>query len=156
MSEGEVSAQDELPRVLLFVVALLCGLFLALAVHIALTATGNGIAGPWQTLFPNNAAELKAAFAWWAITLSGCLGSLTAILLLRAATPRGGSRILRLSLGLIFFGVLAAAGHGVSAAPPAGIIPTAAINLVAMSLGGFMAFCTTHFALSIAKTRARN
>jgi hypothetical protein len=154
MSDAEVSAQDGLPRVLLFAVALICGLFLALAVHIALTGTGNGLAGPWRDLFPPHAAELKAAFAWWAIALSGCLGSFFAILLLRAAPPRGSApRIFRLSLGIIFFGLLAAAGHGVAAAPPGETIATAATNLAAMSLGGFMAFCTTHFALSAARAK---
>jgi hypothetical protein len=151
MSEIGGSAA-ELPRVLRFAVALVCGLFLALAVHIGLTAAGDGLAGPWRDLFPTHAAQLKAALAWWAIALAGCLGSFFAILLLRATPPRAlASPIFRLGIGIGFFGLLAAAGHQAAAAPPAGAIATAATNLAAMGLGGFMALCTTHFTLPAAR-----
>jgi hypothetical protein len=153
MSDFDIPPPVVLPRAVLFVMALLCGLLLALAVHISLSAAGGGLAGPWRELFPAHAAQLKAALAWWAVALSGCVGSFFAILLLRADPAQGpGARLLRLCLGIAFFVLLAAAGHSVSATPAAGIIPTAVTNLAAMSLGGFMAFCTTRFALSVATT----
>jgi hypothetical protein len=154
MGETDASAPLELPRVLLFAIALLCGLFLALAVHIALTHSGNGLARPWRDLFPTHADELQAALAWWAIAAAGCLGSWLAILLLQGTQHTPARRIFRLFLGMAFFCLLAAAGHTVASTPAGAPAATAAANLAAMLLGGFMAFCTAHFALSVADASA--
>jgi hypothetical protein len=139
-------ASGKLPRVLIFTTAVTCGLFLALAVHIALEGAGAGLTRIWRDLFPTSTAQLESALAWWAIGASGCLGAWAAILLLRPSTRWPAHRLLRLSFGLGFFCLLAAAGH----AAPAGSMGTAlavAANLAAMGLGAFMASCTAHFAL---------
>jgi hypothetical protein len=136
-----------LPRVLIFTAAVTCGLFLALAVHIALDGAGAGLTRVWRDLFPTSTAQLGSALAWWAIGASACIGAWATILLLRPSTRWPAPRMLRLCLGLGFFCLLAAAGH----AAPAGSMGTAAAttaNLAAMSLGAFMAFCTAHFALA--------
>jgi len=149
MNATEAPAEDALPRILVFVLAIGCGLFLALTTHIALTSAGIGLAAPWQDLFPIHGQQLKAALAWWAIAISGCMGSFVVVLLLRARPSRGpGGRILRLGAGIFFFCLLAVAGHAVATAPAASLVATAATNLAAMSLGGFMALCTAHFALA--------
>ncbi len=146
--EAQSSTEPELPRVLLFVTALTCGLFLALAVHIALTGAGAGLTSMWHTLFSTSMDQLKSALAWWAIGISGCIGSLGAILLLRRISAgRPAHRFLRLSLGVAFFCLLAAAGHAALSPPDIGAAITVGANLAAMSFGAFMAFCTAHLTI---------
>lgn len=148
MREAHSPMQQELPRVLLFILALTCGLFLALVVHIALSSAKVGLTSMWRDLFPTSANQLKSAMAWWVIGIAGCAGSWGAIRLLRSTSARPPvQHVLRLSLGGAFFCLLAAAGHAASSAADTGIAATAAANLAAMSLGAFMAFCTTHFSI---------
>ncbi len=146
----------ELPRVLLFVTALTCGLLLALAVHMALTGAGAGLTSMWHTLFPSSMDQFKSALAWWAIGIAGCVGSLGAVLLLQK--PAAGQplrRFLRLIVGLTFFCLLAAAGH--AAASPSDVAPaiTVGANLAAMGFGAFMALCTAHLTIDRGDVRTR-
>jgi hypothetical protein len=83
MQEAGVSTRGGSPRVLIYMTALACGLFLALAVHIALTAAGVGLTGASPELFFSSKNQLNLALAWWAIGLAGCFGSLAAIILTR-------------------------------------------------------------------------
>jgi hypothetical protein len=134
--ETGASARAEWPRVLVYATALACGLFLALAVHIGLSAAGIGLAGLTFDAVFSGKNQINTALSWWAIGIAGCLGSLAAI-----AVTRRFNRILAVG----FFLVLAAAGHKATA--PAGSAAAAtAINLAAMTLGGFMAFFAAHFA----------
>jgi hypothetical protein len=145
MQQPEVSTQPELPRVLIYITGLACGVFLALAVHIGLTAAGAGLATALREVFAAGTDQTKTALAWWAIGLAGCFGSLGAILLLRKTADRRLPRLLRLGLGLAFFCLLAAAGSKASSAPVIGVAMTTAANLAAMGLGAFMAFFAAHF-----------
>lgn len=131
--------------VLIYVIALTCGLCLALAVHIGLTAIGFGLSGPALEVFFFGKDQIKTAIAWWAIGISGCFGALAAIMVARQWNrPRG--QWLRAALVLAFVCLLAAAGHKAAAPPGSGTAVTTAMNLVAMTLGGFMAFFAAHFA----------
>ena len=147
MGEADSSAPQQLPRVLIFTTALTCGVLLALAVNIALNAAGVGLASLGRELFPTHQDQLKSALAWWAICLAGCIGSWAVILLLRSTSTGKSAQRLRLGLAIAFFCLLAAAGH--EAAPVAGLgtATITAVNLAAVGLGAFMAFCTVHFAL---------
>jgi uncharacterized BrkB/YihY/UPF0761 family membrane protein len=148
MSEAHSSPPQEFSRAQLFSIAVMCGLFLALVVHIALSSANVGLTSTWRDLFPTSANQLRSALAWWAIGASACAGSWSAVLLLRQNPNRQPlRRFLRVSLGAAFFCVLAAAGHGVFSTPAIGAAATAASNLAAITLGAFMAFCATHFAL---------
>jgi hypothetical protein len=51
-----------------------------------------------------------------------------------------------IGLGLLFFCLLAVAGHEANAAAPGSAAMSTAANLAAMALGGFMAFFAAHFA----------
>jgi hypothetical protein len=142
------SMPAEMPRALLFTTALTCGLLLALVVHIALTGAGAGLTSIWHTLFSSSMDQLKSALAWWAIGISGYVGSWSTILLLRRTSAgRPLHRLLRVSLGLGFFCLLAAAGHTVASAPPVETAMGAGANLAGMTFGAFMAFCATHFSI---------
>src|SRR4051812_21716181 len=144
MQDAEASTPRE-SRVLIYTTALTCGLFLALAVHIALTAAGFGLAGAAVEVFLSGKDQINTALAWWAIGIAGCFGSLAAIAIARRM-HRPGLRIVRLALALAFICLLAVAGR--KAAAPAGseAALTTAVNLAAMMLGGFMAFFAAHFA----------
>ncbi len=144
MQEAGVSTQAE-SRVLIYTTALICGLFLALAVHIGLTAAGIGLAGAAVEVFLSGTDQINTALAGWAIGIAGCFGSLAAIVLARRLN-RPGLRIVRLSLALAFVCLLAGAGHKAAAPAASGAALTTAVNLAAMTLGGFMAFFAAHFA----------
>lgn len=144
MQEAGASTRSE-SRVLIYTTALTCGLFLALAVHIALTAAGLGLAGAAVDAFLSGKDQINTALAWWAIGIAGCFGSLAVIVLARRLN-RPGLRILRLMLGFGFVCILAAAGHKAASPPGSAAALTTAVNLAAMTLGGFMAFFAAHFA----------
>jgi hypothetical protein len=145
MTEAGASTAAGQPRVLIYITALACGLFLALSVHIGLTAAGLGLASAARETFFAGKNQINIAMAWWAIGIAGCLGSLGAIVIARRLN-RPGLRALRLALVFAFFCLLAFAGRKAAAPPGSGAAMTAAINLAAMTLGGFMAFFAAHFA----------
>jgi hypothetical protein len=144
MQEAEASTRAE-SRVLIYTTALTCGLFLALAVHIGLTAAGVGLAGSAVEVFLSGRDQINTALAWWAIGIAGCFGSLAVIVLARRLN-RPGLHILRLILGFAFFCILAVAGYKAASPPGSQAALTTAVNLAAMTLGGFMAFFAAHFA----------
>jgi|SRR3954454_18783698 hypothetical protein len=144
MQEAGAPTRSE-SRVLIYTTALICGLFLALAVHIVLTAAGLGLAGAAVGAFLSGKDQINTALAWWAIGIAGCFGSLAVIVLARRLN-RPGLHILRLTLGIAFVSILAVAGHKAASAPGNAAALTTAVNLAAMTLGGFMAFFAAHFA----------
>jgi hypothetical protein len=144
MQEAGAPARSE-SRVLIYMAALTCGLLLALAVHIALTAAGLGLAGAAAGAFLSGKDQINTALAWWAIGIAGCFGSLAVIVLARRLN-RPGLDSLRLTLGIGFVCILAAAGHKAAAPTGNAAALTTAVNLAAMTLGGFMAFFAAHFA----------
>jgi hypothetical protein len=143
MQEAGASTRSE-SRVLIYTAALTCGLFLALAVHIGLTAAGVGLAGA-AVEFLSGKDQINTALAWWAIGIAGCFGSLAVIVLARRLN-RPGLRVLRLVLALAFVCILAVAGRKAASPPGSEAALTTAVNLAAMTLGGFMAFFAAHFA----------
>jgi hypothetical protein len=144
MQEAGASTPSE-SRVLIYTTALTCGLFLALAVHIGLTAAGVGLATAAREVLFSGKDQINTALAWWAIGIAGCCGSLAAIVLARQLN-RPGLRLLRVTLALAFVCLLAVAGRKAAAPPGSGAAMTTAMNLAAMTLGGFMAFFAAHFA----------
>ena len=144
MQEAGASMRAE-SRALIYTTALTCGLFLALAVHIGLTAAGVGLAGAAVEVFLSGKDQINTALAWWAIGIAGCSGSLAAIFFARRLN-RPGLRVVRLTLALAFIGLLAVAGRKAAVPPGSQAALTTAVNLAAMTLGGFMAFFAAHFA----------
>jgi hypothetical protein len=144
MQEAGASTRSE-SRVLIYTTALTCGVFLALAVHIGLTAAGFGLAGAAVEVFLSGKDQINTALAWWAIGIAGCFGSLAVVLLARRLR-RPGLGILRLTLAIAFVCMLAVAGHKAGSTAGSHAALTTAVNLAAMTLGGFMAFFAAHFA----------
>jgi hypothetical protein len=144
MQEAGATARSE-SRALIYTTALTCGLLLALAVHIGLTAAGIGLAGAAAEAFLSGKDQINTALAWWAIGIAGCLGSLAAIALARRLN-RPLLRGVRLTLIAAFICVLAVAGRKAATPPGSEAALTTAGNLAGMALGGFMAFFAAHFA----------
>lgn len=145
MQEAGASTPSELPRVLMYTMALACGLLMALAVHIGLTAAGLGLGTATRGVLFSAKDQINTALAWWAIGISGCLGSLATIVLTRRPN-RPGLKILRLTLALAFFCLLAVAGRKAGAPSGSSAAATTAVNFAAMIFGAFLAFFAAHFA----------
>ena len=145
MQQAGPSTPSDSPRALIYTTALACGLFLALAVHIGLTAAGLGLGTAARGVLFSDKDQINTALAWWAIGIAGCSGSLAAIVIARRLN-RPGLKILRVTLAFAFFCLLAAAGRKAATPPGSGAAITTAVNLAAMTFGGFMAFFAAHFA----------
>jgi hypothetical protein len=140
--------QRELSPGLIFATAVTCGTFAALAAHILLRGAGIELVAMWRHLAPSNAAETKAALAWWATAGTGLAVSWIAVVMLKArpiALRR--ARILQwwLAAGLVVG--LAAIGHLAAAPANMAAVYKVAGSLAAVSLGTRMALCATHFAM---------
>ncbi len=133
------------PHALIYTTALVCGLLLALSVHIGLTAMGYGIAGATPETFLSGKNQISLALAWWAIGIAGCLGSLAAIYLSRRMNSLP-LQIVRMTIAAAFFCVLTVAGHQTAAPAGSGAAMNVITNLAAIALGGFMAFFAAYFA----------
>jgi hypothetical protein len=134
------------PRRLILAGATITGVMLALAVHMLGQRFGLDLGGLWRN-DPANFMPAGSAIAWWLIAAMGFVsGYVAANLLDSAASGRIPRRMRHFLIGI---GVLVLAGAGQAASAP-NAIPTASgviAGLIALVLGGIMAFCGAHFAL---------
>jgi hypothetical protein len=134
------------PRRLILAAATISGVMLALAVHMLGQRFGLDLGGLWRN-DPTNFMPAGSAIAWWLIAAMGFVsGYVAANLLDSAASGRIPRRLRHFLIGI---GVLVLAGAGQAASAP-NAIPTASgviAGLIALILGGIMAFCGAHFAL---------
>lgn len=126
---------------------MMCGMLLALAVHVLGQRFGLDLGGLWRVDDARVLVPAGAALAWWLIATVGfCGGYFTATLMHSAVSghiPR------RMRQFLVVTGVLLAAAAGQAASAPSAI-PTASgvlAGLTALCLGVVLAFCGAHFAL---------
>ena len=139
------------PRRLLLAGATISGVMLALAVHMLGQRFGLDLGGLWRTdpgrIDPASFMPAGSAIAWWVIAAMGLVsGHVTASLMDSAASGRIPRRLRQFLIGI---GVLVLAGAGQAASAP-NAVPTASgviAGLIAVVLGGVMAFCGAHFAL---------
>ncbi len=134
------------PRRLILAGATISGVMLALAVHMLGQRFGLDLGGLWRN-DPASFMPAGSAVAWWLIAAMGFVSGYVAANLLDSAASGHIPR--RLRHFLIAIGVLVLAGAGQAASAP-NAIPTASgviAGLVALVLGGIMAFCGAHFAL---------
>ena len=134
-------------RRLHYATAIACGVFAALAVHIALTVVGAGL----DTVLRDNAAghrqQVASALAWWAIAGAGFVGGWgTGAYLIAAA--RGRDFIFRLAqrvLVAVVFAVATAAGIMSKSGNLGGTLDVVG-GLTALGLGLVCAFCGARLA----------
>jgi hypothetical protein len=134
------------PRRLILGGAMICGVLLALAVHMLGARYGLDLGGLWRT-DTHEFMPAGAAIAWWLIaTVAFSGGYFTANLMDSAVSGQIPQRMRQL---LIAVGVLILAGAGQTASAPSPI-PTISgmlAGLAALALGAAMAFCGAYFAL---------
>ena len=133
-------------RRLHYAAAIACGVFAALAVHIALTVFGVGL----DAVLRNTAAsrqQLISALAWWAISGAGFLGGWATSAYLIAAT-REREFVFRLAqrflIALVF--AVATAGGIMSKSGNLGGTADVIAGLAALGLGVICAFCGARLA----------
>uniref|UniRef100_Q07RJ2 Uncharacterized protein n=1 Tax=Rhodopseudomonas palustris (strain BisA53) TaxID=316055 RepID=Q07RJ2_RHOP5 len=134
------------PRHLMFAAALICGVLLALALHIIGQGFGLDLGGLWGA-DPREFMPAGAALAWWLIATAGFSGGyFTASLMSSAAAGELPPRMRNL---LIAIGVLLLAAAGQAASAPSAVPSVSGVlaGVAALLLGALMAFCGVHFAL---------
>jgi hypothetical protein len=140
--------QRDLSPGLIFGAAVTCGTFAALAAHILLRASGIELVAMWRHLAPTNAAETKAALAWWATAGTALAASWIAVIMLKARPiARRRARLLQWLLGAVL--IVGLAGIGYSAGHQAQVAAAYKVagSLAALAIGVLMALCGTHFAM---------
>jgi hypothetical protein len=133
------------PRHLVMAAAMLCGVLLALAMHMLGRGLGLDLAGMWGA---DSAAgvPLRAALAWWLIATVAFIGGYAAATLMDGAATGHISRTMwQFLIGIL---VMVLAGAGQSAAAPSQVPTFAGVlaGVSALGLGAAMAFCGAHFA----------
>jgi hypothetical protein len=134
------------PKRLILAGAMVCGVLLALAVHMIEQRFGLDLGALWRSdlgvLIP-----ASAALAWWLVAMAAFIGGyVTASLMDSAASGQLPPRMRQFLIGI---GVLVLAATGQAASGPSAIPTIAGVvaGLVALCLGAAMAFCGAHFAL---------
>jgi hypothetical protein len=130
----------------MFAAALICGVLLALALHIIGQGFGLDLGGLWGA-DPRDFMPAGAALAWWLVATAGFSGGyFTASLMNSAAAGELPPRMRNL---LIAIGVLLLAAAGQAASAPSAVPSVSGVlaGLAALLLGALMAFCGVHFAL---------
>lgn len=134
-------------RRLHYAAAIACGVFAALAVHIALTVFGLGLDQVLRAATAGSAYQFISAIAWWAIAGAGFVGGwVTGAYLIAAARERAFVYKLaqRFLIALVFAvatvgGVMSKSGGG------GGTIDVIA-GLTAVGLGLICAYCGARLA----------
>ena len=134
------------PRHIILAAAMLFGVLLALAVHMLGQRFGLDLGGLWRP-GERDVVPAGAAIAWWLIAAAAFVGGYLTATLMHSAVS--GQIPPRMRQFLIAIGVLLLAGAGQAASAPSTIPSLSGVlaGLVALLLGGAMAFCGAHFAL---------
>jgi hypothetical protein len=130
-------------RRLHYAAAIACGVFAALAMHIALTVFGAGL----DSVLRQQTQQLASALAWWAIGGAGFVGGwATGAYLIAAARER--AFVLRLAqrfmIAVVF--AVATAGGIMSKSGNVGGTTDVIAGLAALGLGLVCAFCGARLA----------
>lgn len=125
-------SKRELPKVLIYSVAITIGVLAALAVQIWFTHAGYAPVGMWQDLLSSRRLQLRAAGPWWVMAGAAFVASgATAAALTRVPLPWRRQRIIRWALGTLLVFALAHIGH--SGAPADTVVRAG--TQVAVSIG---------------------
>jgi len=134
-------------RRLNYAAAIACGVFAALAVHIALTVFGVGLDAVLRTAAAGSKQQLISALAWWAIGAAGFVGGWgTGAYLIAAARER--AFVFKLARGFLIALVFAVATAGGILSKTGDVGGTADViaGVTALGLGVICAFCGARLA----------
>ena len=134
-------------RRLHYAAAIACGVFAALAVHIALTVLGAGLDTVFRDAVAGQGQQVASALAWWAIAGAGFVGGWGTGAYLIAVT-REREFVFRLAqrfLIAVVFAVATAGGIMSKSGNLGGTLDVIA-GLTALALGLVCAFCGARLA----------
>jgi hypothetical protein len=136
----------DLPRPLIYVTAMTCGVLAAMAMQIALSRGGFDFSGVWDSLF-STTPKLRSASTWWLMVGSAFVvsGAVAAAL---SSLPRPWFHFPRLRwllAGAVLFG-LAEIGHS-STTTTHDIRAQVALSLLALGAAALMALFGAFFAV---------
>jgi hypothetical protein len=134
-------------RRLHYAAAIACGVFAALAVHIALTVLGVGLDTVLRNTGASHTQQFVSALAWWAIGGAGFVGGWgTGAYLIAAARERDFVfRLAQRFLIAVVFAVATAGGVMSKSGNVGGTLDVVA-GLTALGLGLICAFCGARLA----------
>jgi hypothetical protein len=134
------------PPRLILAAAMTSGVLIALAVHMIVPRFGLDLSLLWRsetgTLIP-----ARAALAWWLVALGAFVGGYVAAAMLASAASGQIPPRMRQFIIAVAVLVLAAVGQAASSPSTGPTMAGVAAGLIALLLGGLMAFCGAHFAL---------
>jgi hypothetical protein len=137
-----------LPRALIYVTAITCGVLAAMVIQILLAHSGIELAGAWRALLSTQALQTRAAGAWWLMAGAAFLtGALVAGALSRLPLPWRRLRLLRWVMGAAVVYALAEAGHLATLAPGQSAPAHAAASLAALGAVALMAQFGAYFSV---------
>lgn len=138
---------SEALRRLHYAAAIACGVFAALAMHIALTVFGLGLDAVLRDSAASSRKEFISAMAWWAVGGAGFMGGWGAGAYLIAAA-RSREFIYRLAQGFLIAVVFAVATAGgiLSKTGSVGGTVDVIAGVAAFGLGMVCAFCGARLA----------
>ena len=134
-------------RRLHYAAAIACGVFAALAVHIALTVFGIGLDSVLRDAAAGNTQQFVSALAWWAVGAAGFVGGWTtgAYLIAAAREREFVYRLAQRFLIAVVFAIATAGGIMSKSGNLGGAVDVIA-GLTALGLGLICAFCGTRLA----------
>lgn len=134
-------------RRLHYAAAIACGVFAALALHIALTVFGLGLDAVLRDAAAGHTQQLISAVAWWAIGGAGFVGGwATGAYLIAAARERAFLfRLAQRFLIAVVFAIATAGGIMSKSGSLGGTVDVIA-GLTALGLGIVCAFCGARLA----------
>ncbi len=130
-----------------YAAAIACGVFAALAVHIALTVFGIGLDAALRNTAAGSKLQFFSAIAWWAVAAAGFIGGwATGAYLIAAARER--EFVFRLARGFLIALVFAVATAGGIMSKIGDVGGTADViaGVTALGLGMICAFCGARLA----------
>jgi hypothetical protein len=139
--------ETEALRRLNYAAAIACGVFAAMAVHIALTVFGLGLDAVLRNLTAGSKQQFISALAWWAIGAAGFVGGwATGAYLIAAAREREFVyRLARRFLIALVFAVATAGGIMSKSGAVGGTVDVIA-GVTTLGLGVICAFCGARLA----------
>jgi hypothetical protein len=142
-----IRAPSELPRTLVYVTGMTCGLLAAIAAEILLRRTGIEIADTWRSLASGQSLQMRAVSVFWLMIGSAfVVSAVVAAALSRLPPPWLRLRTLRWLASAIIVLVLAEVGHIAAITVGHGGGAHTAMSMVALVAAALVALFGAYFA----------
>jgi hypothetical protein len=142
-----IRAPSELPRTLVYVTGMTCGLLAAIAAEILLRRTGIEIADTWRSLASGQSLQMRAVSVFWLMIGSAfVVSAVVAATLSRLPPPWLRLRTLRWLAGAVIVFALAEVGHIAAITVGHGGGAHTAMSMVALVAAALVALFGAYFA----------